>query len=419
MQVRDVKPLFVAMVLVLVILSPFAAGLAAGQGVRPLAATNLPAARQSASALAQIPDPSGTWDTDFGRMTLEVDGLAVRGSYERGNGRLSGIYDPRGSAISGFWMEEPTHASPANFGPMVMLLASDGQSFQGQWGHGATDLSNEWQGRRSSAAPLAPSARPAPGGGFAGEWQVGTHDVMILTVDGARVTGTYSPASTLMSGILSSDGLALMGVWTQNPTRSLPEDAGQFVLRLAKDGGSWNGRWGRDIEFDQYSYQAFRPRSRIPPGTVGAKPVVQQSNPTATAVRTSPVNVAQPTPTAEPPSGPGAAVLEAGLAGVWDTDFGVMMLQVDGAGAGVRPMSGMYAYKNGRLSGALSPGGRTFIGSWNQEPTRNGPQDAGEIILQLSDAGQGFAGRWTYGTGPQGGAVNGTRHSAPVNSRGP
>jgi hypothetical protein len=284
------------------------------------------------------------------------------------------------------------------------LLSSDGQSFQGQWGHGATDLSNEWKGTRSTAAPLVPGARPAPGGGFAGEWQVGTSDVMILTVDGARVTGKYFPSDTIMSGILSSDGLTLMGVWTQAPTRSLPNDAGQFVLRLARDGGSWNGRWGRDIEFDQNSYQAFRPRSRTAVGTVGAKPVVQQSRATATAV---------------PPSGPPLSVPGAELAGVWDTDFGVMMLQADGAGFGARGMSGMYAYRSGRLSGTLSPDGRTFTGAWNQEPTRNGPQDAGEVLLQLSDDGQSFAGRWTYGTGPQGGTVNGTRHSAPANSRGP
>jgi hypothetical protein len=74
---------------------------------------------------------------------------------------------------------------------------------------------------------------------------------------------------------------------------------------------------------------------------------------------------------------------------------------------------GKYTDKNGRLSGTLSPDGRTFNGVWMQEPTFNGPRDAGAMLLRLSDDGRTFTGEWSYGDGPAAGTWNGTRRSAP------
>jgi hypothetical protein len=64
---------------------------------------------------------------------------------------------------------------------------------------------------------------------------------MVLTQQGAQVTGTYDFNGGRIVGTVN--GRTLTGTWTEEPTRQPPDLAGDMELTLSDDGMSFTGRW--------------------------------------------------------------------------------------------------------------------------------------------------------------------------------
>ncbi|MFQ5570614.1 MAG: hypothetical protein ACE5G0_13105 [Rhodothermales bacterium] len=87
---------------------------------------------------------------------------------------------------------------------------------------------------------------------FSGTWD-SSWGTMTLTQDGASVTGTYTHDEGRIEGTIING--VLIGTWTEAPSRTPPNDAGDVELTLSADcmefsgswrygsTGTWNGGW--------------------------------------------------------------------------------------------------------------------------------------------------------------------------------
>ncbi len=123
----------------------------------PFGATPTPSARPTATPAATAPPAgtsfAGTWDTDFGKMVLTVDGDKATGTYEDNDGRINGTVAD--NKLSGTWTEAPTRKPPEDAGDFTFTLSADGSSFQGLWRYGhsgdpAKKYDGFWYGTRVS-----------------------------------------------------------------------------------------------------------------------------------------------------------------------------------------------------------------------------------------------------------------------------
>jgi hypothetical protein len=86
---------------------------------------------------------SGTYQTDFGKMTLIQNGNQVTGSYEYNSGRISGAID---NGILYFtWMESGGTSSGTGY----FQLSADGKKFTGKWRYGTSGAyTDNWNGTK-------------------------------------------------------------------------------------------------------------------------------------------------------------------------------------------------------------------------------------------------------------------------------
>lgn len=108
-----------------------------------------------------------------------------------------------------------------------------------------------------------------------------------------------------------------------------------------------------------------------------------------------------PAPTTVPGNG------QAAFAGTWKSDYGLMTLLQDGA-----KVSGTYEHRKGRLIGTVQEDGRTFVGTWAQEPDYAVP-NAGKVVFFLKADGRSFVGSWWEGSAGEAHVWNGRRVDAP------
>src|SRR5579871_3414333 len=73
------------------------------------------------------------------------------------------------------------------------------------------------------------------------------------------------------------------------------------------------------------------------------------------------------------------------FSGNWKTEFGALILKSDG-----QNVIGTYPYKDGHVTGTLSPDGRTLIGTWVQNDGKGG------FTFRISKDSDDFTGRWWY-----------------------
>jgi len=75
-------------------------------------------------------------------------------------------------------------------------------------------------------------------GSFAGNW-ITTLGTLDMGINGLNVSGSYISGSLtgVVDGKLSRDGKLLTGSW------SLDNQGGRFILRLTREGNTFNGRW--------------------------------------------------------------------------------------------------------------------------------------------------------------------------------
>jgi hypothetical protein len=153
---------------------------------------------------------------------------------------------------------------------------------------------------------------------------------MTLQVNGNKVTGTYKWADGRIEGTLS--GHTLKGRWTQSNGK------GRFVFEFNSDFSAFTGKW---------SYNDAEPASKWN----GKKK--------------------------------GATITTAAIAGVYDSDFNEMTLQVNG-----NKVTGTYKWADGHIEGTLS--GHTLTGRWTQS---NGK---GRFVFEFNSDFSAFTGKWSY-----------------------
>ena len=90
--------------------------------------------------------------------------------------------------------------------------------------------------------------------------------------------------------------------------------------------------------------------------------------------------------------------------GTWKTNFGTFVVTEVGG-----RLTGTYSHDKGRVTGTATA--ELFTGTWAEEPTYNGPKDAGNFDLRLSNDGQSFKGNYRYKNTQSGwdGPWNGTK----------
>jgi hypothetical protein len=105
---------------------------------------------------------SGTWNTDFGPMTLNVSGNNVTGTYVANSGKLTGTIS--GNTINGTWSELPTYAAPDHAGDFQFTLSSAGGGFSGQWRYGSSGDWSSWNGTKGGSGGGGGSGGSSGGG---------------------------------------------------------------------------------------------------------------------------------------------------------------------------------------------------------------------------------------------------------------
>ncbi len=81
---------------------------------------------------------------------------------------------------------------------------------------------------------------PGTGGVWGGTWET-TYGTMVLSQVGNQVTGTYEHSNGHIIGTVS--GTVLTGTWSEQPSYSPPDDAGDVQLTISSDGNSFTGGW--------------------------------------------------------------------------------------------------------------------------------------------------------------------------------
>ncbi|HOS68750.1 MAG TPA: copper amine oxidase N-terminal domain-containing protein [Bacillota bacterium] len=99
----------------------------------------------------------------------------------------------------------------------------------------------EWkQTSSANAAPISSGTTYLGTYSWAGEWD-SNWGKMLITQNGASVTGTYTHDSGKINGTIS--GNVFTGTWSESPSYSPPSDAGDMELTMSADGKSFTGRW--------------------------------------------------------------------------------------------------------------------------------------------------------------------------------
>jgi hypothetical protein len=87
-------------------------------------------------------DWDGDWDTDYGEMTLEVNGANLSGSYELHGGTIQGTV--AGNIASGLWKQHISDLGGERWGRFCIIMDDDGD-FEGGWSYG-NKIGPPWDG---------------------------------------------------------------------------------------------------------------------------------------------------------------------------------------------------------------------------------------------------------------------------------
>lgn len=100
----------------------------------------------------------------------------------------------------------------------------------------------EWKQTGSSGSAVQQPAGSMNLGTYSwtGEWET-NWGKMVLTQNGASVTGTYTHDSGKINGTIS--GNTLIGSWSESPTYAPPNDRGDIEFTMSPDGKSFTGKW--------------------------------------------------------------------------------------------------------------------------------------------------------------------------------
>ena len=126
----------------LLIIAVLAAVLAAG------CTFPMPSSKGSSSANGQSGPWTGSYDTEWGTMTLVQNGDKVTGTYIHDDGKVVGTVS--GNTLTGTWSESPSYNPPDDAGDFVLTLSADGKTITGNWRYGSNTgtWDGTWEGTR-------------------------------------------------------------------------------------------------------------------------------------------------------------------------------------------------------------------------------------------------------------------------------
>jgi hypothetical protein len=169
-----------------------------------------------------------------------------------------------------------------------------------------------------------------------------------------------------------------------------------------------SGDWGQSLTaagFIEDLSNPCNPDSSISSPTPTPTPdtYITPSKPTNTPTN-MPTGTLEPTYTPTPTPNPTAVAYVGGFTGTWDTNWGEMTCNANGASVHCE-----YTWDQGRIDATLSADGRTMDGQWAESPSYSPPDDGGRVTFTLSEDGNAIDGYWWYGQNTDGGTWTGTR----------
>ena len=178
---------------------------------------------------------TGTWQCGQTKMYLSQTGNQVTGWYDSLNGKIEGF--ATGTTLVGTWSDS------SNSGDVQFTMSADGTSSTGDYRFGSSgDWDAHWSCTRiSTAQPPSPPPAQAAAINWTGTWDCGNWGKMYLIQTGSQVTGTYEYQNGKIEGFAT--GTTLVGTWSESPTYSPPDKAGDTQFTLSADGNSFTGYW--------------------------------------------------------------------------------------------------------------------------------------------------------------------------------
>ncbi|MBN1944384.1 MAG: hypothetical protein JW797_01855 [Bradymonadales bacterium] len=193
-------------------------------GVRPGWAQE--AAVESEQPQQEVADFSGRWSTTYGVLELTQQGDSARGTYSYGGG--SSIEGRVNGNRLQFRYREPIATGEGWF-----EMATDGQSFAGQWREDGASSWYAWTGTRFTP-PIPTDAAT----GMSGLFDT-TYGRLRLFRSGEEVVGSYSfQGGSSIEGRM--EGNRLVFRYTE------PTAAGEGWFEMAPDGSMFEGAWRAD-----------------------------------------------------------------------------------------------------------------------------------------------------------------------------
>ncbi len=107
----------------------------------------------------------------------------------------------------------------------------------------------------SNQASFTLSCASAQATGWTGTWDT-NWGTMVLNQVGNQVSGTYTWDTGHIQGTVSGD--VFTGTWSEEPSYSPPDDAGDVQLTISGDGQSISGQWRYDSSGTWYSWNGTR-----------------------------------------------------------------------------------------------------------------------------------------------------------------
>jgi len=183
----------------------------------------------------------GTWNTDFGAMTIRQTGASIKGDY--GVGTITGTVS--GNVLTGTWTQG------SETGRLTFTLSSNGDTWTGLYAYGQDTPNKQWNALNTRHAP-----RPKNGGTdlangpatFSGNWNTDLGG-MTLKQDGSVVTGTYEGGGSIYGKVV---GRTLRGTWKQKT------NTGKLRFNISADGSKFVGSFGHGSALPSFRWNGAR-----------------------------------------------------------------------------------------------------------------------------------------------------------------
>lgn len=144
--------------------------------------------------------------------------------------------------------------------------------YAGSPGSLGTRYTYEWKQTSSAVTTVTAPSRSSDLGSYswAGEWD-SNWGKMVITQNGASVTGTYTHDSGRINGTIS--GNVFTGTWSESPSYSAPNDAGDMELTMSADGKSFTGKWRYGSEGSWGNWEGGKRITEVIPAPTASNPI--------------------------------------------------------------------------------------------------------------------------------------------------